>query len=105
MPTVTIDRAVTIQDTAAALQQQLGDDYEITTRGQGDEAALRVKHSVAALANVHLDQSGNTTTFHVHGGGLVISRMINELGIAKRVAGAIEAAFGARSSPEDTSAS
>jgi hypothetical protein len=61
---------VTVQDTAAALRQKLG-----------------------ALATVHLDQDGNTTTFHVHGGGLVISRMINEFGIAKRVAAAIEEAF------------
>jgi hypothetical protein len=28
MPTVTIDRAVTIEDTTQALQQKLGDGYE-----------------------------------------------------------------------------
>ncbi len=27
---------------------------------------------------MHLDQGGNATTFHVHGGGLVISRMVND---------------------------
>jgi hypothetical protein len=53
-----------------------------------------VKQSAAALATVHLDHDGNTTTFHIHGGGLVISRMVNEFGIAKRVAGAIQEAFG-----------
>ena len=42
---------------------------------------------------MHLDQDGNATTFHVHGGGLVISRMVNEFGIAKKVAAAIEEAF------------
>jgi hypothetical protein len=46
---------------------------------------------------VHLNQDGNTTTFHVHGGGLVISRMVNEFGIAKKVAATIAAAFGAGS--------
>jgi hypothetical protein len=31
------------------------------------------------------------------GGGLVISRMVNEFGVAKKVAAAIEEAFGGRS--------
>jgi len=42
---------------------------------------------------VHLDRDENATTFHVHGGGLVISRMVNEFGIAKKVAATIEEAF------------
>jgi len=42
---------------------------------------------------VQLDQDGNATTFHVHGGGLVISRMVNEFGVAKKVAATIEEAF------------
>jgi hypothetical protein len=46
---------------------------------------------------LRLDQDGNATTFHVHGGGLVISRMVNEFGIAKKAAAAIEEAFPARS--------
>jgi hypothetical protein len=100
MPTVSIDRSVTVQDTAEALQQKLGDRYEITTHGQGAQEALKVKQSTAALATVHLDKGDNTTTFHVHGGGLVISRMINEFGIAKRVAQAIEQAFKASASTD-----
>jgi hypothetical protein len=43
---------------------------------------------------VHLDQAGSATMFHVHGGGLVVSRLVNELGIAKKVATAIAEAFG-----------
>jgi len=100
MPTVTIDRSVTIQDTTEALRQQLGARYEITTHGQGAQEALKVKQSAAALATVHLDRGDNTTTFHVHGSGLVISRMINELGIAKKVAQAIEVAFGPTPNPD-----
>ena len=42
---------------------------------------------------MHLDQDGNATTFHVHGGGLVISRMVNEFGIAKKVDATIREAF------------
>jgi hypothetical protein len=48
---------------------------------------------MSTTATVHLDQDGNATTFHVHGGGLVISRMVNEFGIAKKVAAAIEEVF------------
>ena len=42
---------------------------------------------------MHLAQDGNASTFHVHGGGLVISRMVNEFGIAKKVAATIAEAF------------
>jgi hypothetical protein len=93
MPTVTIERSVTIQDTADALRQKLGDRYEVTTHGQGKQEALKVKQSAASVANVHLAQESGTTTFRVHGGGFVISRLINELGIAKKVATALEEAF------------
>jgi hypothetical protein len=37
----------------------------------------------------------------VHGGGLVISRMVNEFGIAKKVATTIEKAFGTAPSAGD----
>jgi hypothetical protein len=60
-------------------------------RSRGDRwQALKVKQSAASTATVHLDQDQNATTFHVHGGGLVISRMVNEFGIAKKVAATIE---------------
>ena len=93
MPTVTINQSVSIQDTAEALRKGLGEHYQITTHGDGAQEAIKVKQSAAALATVHLNKEGTTTTFHVHGGGLVISRMINEFGIAKRVSEAIEEAF------------
>ena len=96
MPTVTVPRSVTLQETATALQDNLSGGYEVTTHGRGVQEALKVKQSAASTATVHLNQDGNTTTFHVHGGGLVISRMVNEFGIAKKVATAIDEAFGTR---------
>src|SRR3974377_2339131 len=96
MPTVTVEGPVTLQQTAAALHDKLGSRYEVTTHGSGAEQALKVKQSAAATATVHLDQDGNATTFHVHGGGLVISRSVHEFGIAKKVASTIEEAFAAR---------
>jgi len=96
MPTVTVEANVTLQQAATALQDNLGSRYEVTTHGSGAQQALKVKQSAASTATVHLDQDGNATTFHVHGGGLVISRMVNEFGIAKKVAAAIEEAFATR---------
>ncbi len=93
MPTVKVQGSVTLQQAAAALEGKLGSRYEVTTHGSGTKEALKVKQGVASTATVHLDQDANATTFHVHGGGLVISRMVNEIGIAKKVATAIEEAF------------
>ena len=78
MPTVTVEGSVTLQQAATALQDKLGSCYEITTHGSGTQEALKVKQSAASTATVRLDQDGNATTFHVHGGGLVISRIVNE---------------------------
>jgi hypothetical protein len=94
MPTVAVAGSVTLRDAAKALQDRLGDGVEVTTRGSGAEETLKVKQSAAATATVHLDHANDSTVFHVHGGGLVISRLVNELGIAKKAAAAIEAAFG-----------
>ena len=95
MPTVTVQGSATLQQAATALHDNLGSRYEVTTHGSGTQEALKVKQSAASTATVHLDQDGNATTFHVHG-GLVISRMVNEFGIAKKVAAAIQEAFVAR---------
>jgi hypothetical protein len=46
---------------------------------------------------VHLTRDGDATLFHVHSGGLVISRIVNEFGIAKKAATAIAEAFAGRS--------
>jgi hypothetical protein len=93
MPTVTVEGNVTLQQAATALRDRLGSRYEVTTRGSGAGQALKVKQSAASTATVQLDQDGNATTFHVHGGCLVISRMVNEFGIAKKVASTIQEAF------------
>ena len=93
MPTVAVQEPVTLQQAATALKDKLGSRYEVTTHGSGAQEALKVKQSAASTATVHLDRDGNATTFHVHGGGLVISRMVNEFGIAKKVAATIQDAF------------
>jgi hypothetical protein len=93
MPTVTVQEPVTLQDTAKTLQDKLWERYEVTTHGSGSNEELKVKQSAAVTATVHLSQDGDATTFHVHGGGLVVTRVVNEFGIAKKVAATIKEAF------------
>ena len=94
MPSATIPRAITAQEAAEALRQQLGSGYKVTPHAGGSRDKLSVSHG-AAFAGVRLARDGNATTFHVHGRGLLIGLIVNELGIARTVTAAIKEAFGA----------
>ena len=91
MPSTTIQKEVTQQQAADALKAQLGSGYVVTSKGSD---SLTVKHGTMTWANVRMHRSGGTTGFHVHGGGLIIGRLINEFGIAKTVTGALEEGLG-----------
>jgi hypothetical protein len=91
MPTATIPRAITSDQAAEALQDKLGSGYKVTPHGNG---SLSVHHGPLAFATVRLDRDGDATTFHVHGSGLIIGRVVNEFGIARTVTGAIKDTFG-----------
>jgi hypothetical protein len=91
MPTATIPRAITPQEAADALQDKLGDGYTVTQHGTG---SLSVHHGPLAFAPVRLGRDGDATTFHVHGSGLIIGRVVNEFGIARTVTWAIKETFG-----------
>jgi hypothetical protein len=91
MPTATIHREVTPQQAAAALQAQLGSGYQITRRGQD---SLTVKHGSLSLATVRMQWADDSTAFRVHGGGLIVGRAVNELGIARTVTTAIKESLG-----------
>ncbi len=43
---------------------------------------------------MHLVPDGKATTFHVHGGGLIAGRLVNEFGIARTVTAAIKESLG-----------
>jgi len=90
MPSATIPRAITSQQAADALRQQLGSRYKVTPRSPDK---LTVSHGLAD-ASVHLAHNGNATAFHVHGGGLIIGRIVNEFGIARTVNAAIKESLG-----------
>jgi len=91
MPTATIPRAITSDQAAEALQEKLGHDYKVTRH---DSGSLSVHHGPMAFATVRLGRDGDATTFHVHGGGLIIGRIVNEFGIARTVTGTIKETFG-----------
>ena len=85
MPSATIPRPITQQEAAETLRQQLGSGYKVTPHSGGSRDKLTVSHGGLAFATVHLARNGNATTFHVHGGGLIVGRLVNEFGIARTV--------------------
>jgi hypothetical protein len=92
MPSATIPRAITTQQAADALREQLGGGYTITPRGSG---SLAVKHvGTLAFATVRVGRDGDATTFRVHGSGLIVNRIVNEFGIARKVTGALKDGLG-----------
>ena len=70
---------------------RIGSGYTITPHGTH---SLTVKHGGLAFTTVHLNRDGNNTTFRVHGGGLILGRIINELGIARTVTEALTEGLG-----------
>jgi hypothetical protein len=88
VPSVTVQRPdVTSDETMEALQTELGDHYTMKRSGSGD--TFTVKSGTMTYAHVHLHREPGATKFQVNGG-----RIINEFGIARRVAGAIGQAPG-----------
>jgi len=94
MPSATISRTVTPQETAEALRQQLGSGYKVTPHSGGSRDKLTVSHGGLAFATVHLARNENATTFRVHGGGVIIGRLVNEFGIARTVTEALKESLG-----------
>jgi hypothetical protein len=98
MPTVTVNRADVSRDEAMdAVRQQLDDRHTVTPRA-GSPDVFTVKTSTMAEAKVHVKPADGATEFHVHGTGIIIGRIINELVIARRVAAAIASAPGLKGS-------
>jgi hypothetical protein len=88
MPTVTIPRADISRDEAIqAITQQLGSDFKIKP-GHNAEV-FTVERGTLSGARVHMKPDAGSTQFHVHGTGIIIGRIINEFGIARKVATAI----------------
>jgi hypothetical protein len=88
MPTVTVGRGEVPRDEVIqALRQELGKEYVVTPGGHDN--VFSVKKGTMSGAKVHIKQTEGATEFHVHGTGFIIGRLINELSIARHVAGAL----------------
>ena len=92
MATVHIERQVSLDQAMEALRQQFGDRYRLTASHGGSHDAIRVAHGME-MATVRIDRSSETTTFKVHGGGLIVGRVINELGLARRLRSTLQDSF------------
>ncbi|HEY2259310.1 MAG TPA: hypothetical protein VGH45_06335 [Solirubrobacteraceae bacterium] len=91
MPTVTVPRADVPRDEAMqAVRQELGSEFKVEPGSHED--VFSVNKGAMTGAKVHIRQQQGTTQFHVHGTGIIIGRIINELTTARRVAAAIEKA-------------
>jgi hypothetical protein len=88
VPTVTIPQTnISRDDAMEAVRQQLGADYKVKAGGNAE--VFSVEKGTLSGAKVHMKSEGGATKFHVHGTGIIIGRIVNELGIARKVATAI----------------
>jgi hypothetical protein len=88
MPTTTIARPdVSREEAMEAVRQALGSDFKV--KPGSNDAVFSVERGTLTGAKVHIKADGESTQFHVHGTGIIIGRIVNELGIARRVATAI----------------
>lgn len=97
MPSVTVNHPVTLEDATKVLEERLGGRYSVSASRRGSRESIAVRHALS-MANGHLVRHGDTTSFRVHGGGLIVNRLVNEFGIARKVARAFKdgAATGGR---------
>jgi hypothetical protein len=88
MPTVTIPRTGISRDEAMqAITQQLGSGFK--AKPGHNEDVFTVERGTLSGARVHMKSDSGATQFHVHGTGIIIGRIVNEFGIARKVASAI----------------
>lgn len=87
MPNVTVPGNISADFAEDVLERELGTRFRVEPRKNSPDQ-LKVRHSPLASATVRVERQGSDTMFHVHGGGL--GRVVNEFGIARDVAGALE---------------
>lgn len=91
MPRVTINRSVTTEEAADALRDRLP-SYKVRVDPQGSSDTIRIGRGMAS-ATVRVYASDDSTELVVHGFGIIISRLINEFGLARRVADTLRDSF------------
>jgi hypothetical protein len=89
MPTVVIKSGTTEAELVTALKSALGSGFTVEARESGKEI-VNVEKSTMSTAHVRIERTLTDTKAHVHGGGIIIGRIINELVLANKVAKAIK---------------
>ena len=64
-------------------------EIEKALKAGGNPEVFSVERGTLSGAKVHMKSEGDATAFHVHGTGIIIGRIVNEFGIARKVAAAI----------------
>jgi CHASE3 domain sensor protein len=85
MPTVTIKPGATEDEVVTVLQSALGSGFTVEARESSKEI-INIEKSAMSTAHVKLQRTPTDTIAHVHGGGIIIGRIINELVLANKVA-------------------
>jgi hypothetical protein len=92
MPKVRVPRKnVTAGELVTVLSRRLGPAYQVH---DNDHGRIIVRKSPMAYATISITDTPGTSVFRVHGGGLLVLRIANTFGTARRVADAL------RRSPE-----
>jgi hypothetical protein len=89
MPTVSVKSDASEADLVTAIKAGLGSGYDVEPK-ESDKEVITVQKGTMTTAHVKLERTPDGTKAHVHGGGLIIGRLVNELGIANKVAKAIK---------------
>ncbi len=82
---------VTPGELVTVLGRRLGGAYRVESDGSG---RITVRKSPLMYANVSIAHTPGASVFRIHGGGLLVLRLANTFGTARRVADAL------RRSPE-----
>ena len=92
MPKVRVPRKnVTPGEVVSVLSRRLGPGYQVESNGG---RRVTIKKSSLMYASVSISEQPGASLFGVHGGGLLLLRLVNTFGTARRVADAL------RRSPE-----
>lgn len=90
MPTVRTNRHVSLEETKGALQGAFGPYYEVSRRSVG---SLSVRQNEVVSATVYLRWGEGFTAFSVSGGGHVVLKVINSIGLARRINNVLRRSF------------
>lgn len=92
MPKVRVPRKnVTPGEVVTVLSRRLGPRYQVEANG---DRRVVVRRSAAMYASISIADQPGASIFRVHGGGLLVLRVVNTFGTARKVADAL------RRSPE-----